>query len=114
MTTEMDRDFARFDELNAAIKALEAERNDIKAKYGTLEDDKYAVAGGVLTVLRKNRFDPALAKGKLTKAQYESILVPKPDSQKAKVLLDSKVYAKCLKKDAPMFTFKAVTDEEEG
>lgn len=107
-----DRAIKRIGVLRASIRAQEEEVKDLLASLGDLEDGKSVHGDWILDVSPTRRFDAATAKKHLTKKQYESILLPKPDSALAKALLGDdyektqKTYGKTIKVYRP-------SDEEE-
>ena len=96
--------------LRASIKALEAEVANITARYADVDDDKYVAGDFILVVSHQDRFDPATAQRSLTKAQFASILKPKPDAALAKAILTPAQYAKTTKPTAKSVTVKPITD----
>ena len=73
--------------LGKQIKALETERTDLLDSLGVTESANYPAGDFILKVTPTIRFDAATAKRNLTPEEFDSIIVPKPDSAKAKVVL---------------------------
>ena len=105
-----EADAKRIRTLKESIAAYEAELKDITARYADTPDDKYVAGDLILVVSHQERFDPATAQRSLTKAQFASILKPKPDALLAKAILPANLYAKTLKPTAKSVTVKPITD----
>lgn len=110
MTLDYATDARRMDELKAGIAVLTKELDDIKAKYADVPDDKYPAGDFILSVKRKSLFNGVLARKVLTKAEYDSICVPKPDPEVARRKLHPSKYAKMVKLSAPTITITRVED----
>lgn len=95
----------RIDKLSREIIALKAEIEELDearkfkiAALGELVDEGTTVQGDFKIVRRENRrFDAALAEKALDPKTLKSISVSKPDSAKAKALLDDQQLSKCQK-----------------
>ena len=105
-----EADAKRIRMLKESIAAYEAELKDITARYADTPDDKYVAGDLILVVSHQERFDPATAQRSLTKAQFASILKPKPDALLARAILPANLYAKTLKPTAKSVTVKPITD----
>lgn len=103
---------ARIAELKALMKDHEAEVKELYAIL-PLEVDKYPAGDYILKVAEDKVFDAAQAKTVLSAAKYKAILVPKPDSTKAKQVLTGAEYTKCQKVRGVKNTVVAVNDKED-
>lgn len=74
------------------IRSLELAKKELIAQLGSLDIDSYAGERFLLQVQPNRRFDKVMARKNLTPQQYESILVPTPDSTKAKEVLGDDYY----------------------
>lgn len=84
----MEQTLKQIKQVRDTIKALQEQEADLWAELGELAPDDYLIDEHHYLNVRENwRFDAATAKKNLTPEQFESILVPKPDSTQAKRVL---------------------------
>jgi len=94
------------------IDALEQRYNDLLDSLGSLDSKNYPAGEYILQVRPTLRFDAATAKRALTPAEFESILVSKPDSTVAKKVLGEDRFKVTQKVYGQTRTIVPVTDEE--
>lgn len=109
----MERTIGRIAELNAEIKAMQAEVEDL---YSTLPQSsvpgKYNAGDYILTVTPTRRFDAKQAEKVLSVAKYKKILVPKVDSAQAKKVLTGDEYTACQAVTGNRRTISKVEEDE--
>lgn len=84
---EFEQTIRRIVLLKESIKEQEAQVAELFDSLGELEYQDYLAGDYILKVQPNVRFDAATARKVLTPEEFESILLPKPDSTLAKKVL---------------------------
>lgn len=101
--------------MNYAVQVAQAENGASAAKReldrrAGLGDHVFAEFGLKAEIREQRKFVGSVAKSKLSAAKYKSICVPKPDAQRARVLLDEKDFGLCQKTYDNIVQIKFITD----
>lgn len=112
MTMTPEQVVARAYGLRKQADAMRAEADDLLDSLNLTEIRDYPMGQYILKVQENKRFDAGVARKALGSAQWESILVPTPNSKVAREVLSPDEYDACQKRYDPKRSIVPVGDEE--
>lgn len=98
--------------LRKQADAMKAEADDLLDSLGLTDVRDYPMGQYILKVQENKRFDAGVARKALDSAQWDSILVPTPNSKVAREVLAPEEYDACQKRYDPKRTIVEVTDAD--